>query len=410
MALSLPRAWRRPPHPLRTESSTPDRRRALRPSLMALEDRCVPSTLTVTSSADDVTQNHTLRYAVAHAQSGDTIQITAAVKGPIVLTHGDLVLNKDVTVLSVPSRTATISGGGTSRVFEIPAGAHVTLTNLEFTGGVGLADNPAGNAGYDGQAGAVLNLGTVVVNSCTFDGNSATYGGALNNQGNGTVNGGVFHDNFAYGNSGALDDIGTVSVHGTLFQSNTAESFGGAVNVFGGFVGFPGTTTLDGCTFLHNTSDFDAGGVQISATTATVTNCTFDGNTAQYGGGMATSGTTTITGGVFRNNTAYVGGGGIFTFSGSSTVASGVSFIGNTSYQFGGGVSNAGGLSVTAGTFAGNVAVNSNGGGIDTIGNIVLSGTAFSNNPAGGFGGGISNHPPGSVTIDAGTFTGNSAA
>jgi hypothetical protein len=54
-----------------------------RPTLEVLEDRWVPSTLTVTKSGDDVTQNHTLRYAVAHAQSGDTIQITAAVKDPL---------------------------------------------------------------------------------------------------------------------------------------------------------------------------------------------------------------------------------------------------------------------------------------------------------------------------------------
>ncbi len=58
----------------------------VRLALEALEDRCVPSTLTVTSSADDVTDHHTLRYAVAHAQSGDTILLTAAITAPIVLT------------------------------------------------------------------------------------------------------------------------------------------------------------------------------------------------------------------------------------------------------------------------------------------------------------------------------------
>ena len=69
--------------------------------LEALEDRCVPSTLTVTSSADDVTLNHTLRYAVAHAQSGDTILLTAAITTPIVLTHGELVLSQNVYLLRI---------------------------------------------------------------------------------------------------------------------------------------------------------------------------------------------------------------------------------------------------------------------------------------------------------------------
>src|SRR5947209_9334616 len=98
-----------------------------RPALEALEDRCVPSTLTVTSSADDVTVNHTLRYAVAHAQSGDTILLTAAIQAPIVLTHGELVLSRNVTIESVPAQTPTISGDAMSRIFEIAAGANVVL-------------------------------------------------------------------------------------------------------------------------------------------------------------------------------------------------------------------------------------------------------------------------------------------
>src|SRR5437870_4436087 len=74
-------------------------------------------TLAVTSSADDVTQNHTLRYAVAHAQNGDTILLTAAIKDPIVLTQGELIVSQNVTILSVPAQTPTISGNGISRVF-----------------------------------------------------------------------------------------------------------------------------------------------------------------------------------------------------------------------------------------------------------------------------------------------------
>ena len=63
--------------------------RRWRPWLEVLEDRCVPSTLVVTSPLDDVTQRGTLRYAVAHATSGDTIRMSPALQGaPIVLTQG----------------------------------------------------------------------------------------------------------------------------------------------------------------------------------------------------------------------------------------------------------------------------------------------------------------------------------
>ena len=64
----------------------------------------VPSlgaTLMVTSLADDSSVG-TLRYAIANANSGDTI--TFGVEGTITLTHGVLELAKDSTV-SGPGRS-----------------------------------------------------------------------------------------------------------------------------------------------------------------------------------------------------------------------------------------------------------------------------------------------------------------
>src|SRR5579875_4026198 len=103
------RAARRGRQKFRKLSSRPTPR--FRPLLEALEDRCVPSTLTVTNSGDDVNMPGTLRYDIAHAQSGDTILLTGAVKSGIELTHGELVLNQDVTITSAGNHQITISGG-----------------------------------------------------------------------------------------------------------------------------------------------------------------------------------------------------------------------------------------------------------------------------------------------------------
>jgi len=78
-----------------------------------------------------------------------------------------------VTIESVPSRTPTISGDGISRVFEISAGATVTMHNLNLIDGNGLADNPSGTTGDDGQGGAILNLGTLTIDSVTLRSNAA---------------------------------------------------------------------------------------------------------------------------------------------------------------------------------------------------------------------------------------------
>src|SRR5262249_9237341 len=139
--------------------------RGVRPFLEALEDRTVPSTLAVTNSGDDVTVKGTLRYAVAHAGSGDTIQLTGAVKDPIVLTQGEPLLYKDLTIRAVGNHPATVSGGGTSRVFEVAAGVSVSLSGLTVKDGVAPDTNSRG--------GGIFNAGTLAVKDCTISDNFA---------------------------------------------------------------------------------------------------------------------------------------------------------------------------------------------------------------------------------------------
>ncbi len=63
------------------------KRPAFRPSLEALEGRCVPSTLTVTNLNDN-NVGATLRNEIAAAQSGDTIVFAKGVTGTIRLYAG----------------------------------------------------------------------------------------------------------------------------------------------------------------------------------------------------------------------------------------------------------------------------------------------------------------------------------
>ena len=61
----------------------------------------------------------------------------------------------------------TVSGGGTSRVFQVDAGVTASISGLTITGG---------NAGYS-TGGGLYNDGTATLTNCTVSGNSATGNG-----------------------------------------------------------------------------------------------------------------------------------------------------------------------------------------------------------------------------------------
>jgi predicted outer membrane repeat protein len=149
-------------------------------------------TYAVTRSDDDVTVNHTLRYAVAHAQDGDTVLLTDAIQfqSPVVLTQGELVVSRSITILSVPSQTPTISGNG----------------------------------------GAILNLGTLSVQNCTLSGNFAQAGGAIYSAGTLSVTDSAIKDNTALQDGGGLlNTVDGVAVLGnTAVDNNTSFGNGGA--------------------------------------------------------------------------------------------------------------------------------------------------------------------------------------
>ncbi len=232
------------------------RRPSCRPRLEALEDRCVPATLNVTSNLDNNTPG-TLRWAVGQANASstpDTIDILTT--QTIVLTQGALYLSQGMTIGGSPG-IATISGGGNSGVFYcyFSQGGDITLSNLNIIDG--KASNGAGAGGGICDFGA-----TILLTSCTVSGNSAYDGGGI------------------YIGRGYSTD-GSLSAEHSTFSDNSA-TYGGGIYC-GESVG------------------------------ANISYCTLSGNSATYGGGMYISlytGTqSSITRSIVSDNSAVVGGG-----------------------------------------------------------------------------------------------------
>lgn len=148
-----------------------------------------------------------------------------------------------------------------------------------------------------------------IVDSCTFDLNSAAYGGAVEwNLGeNGIVTNCIFNKNTAselYG--GAIDWYGfNATITNSKFEYNHADR-GGAISIYENEL-----ATVKNCTFSSNSADYLGGAVfwHISPN-GVITDCIFIENTAEHGGALYTiaSDELSLTKSIFIQNSATDGG------------------------------------------------------------------------------------------------------
>jgi len=368
----------------------------MRPSVMALEDRRLLSTFTVTNTADSGTGS--LRYEIGLANSNagaNTIAFDAtffSTPQTITLAGTQLELSNTsgTETITGPAAGVTVSGGGLSRVFQVDAGVSASISGLTISGGKILGSGGGGGL-YDGRG------STTTLTNCTVSGNSAGVGGGLANVG------------------------GTTTLTNCTVSSNSAGFGGGVLTTSFSAFSVGGTTVLTNCSVSDNSASLSGGGVCISGvstfgfksySTTTLTNCTVSGNSASgsfgfgYGGGLFTDslGTTTLTAVTVSGNSAFVGGGGLFN-DGTTTLTN-CAISGDSASFNGGGVLNSfGTATLTDCTLSGNSAGN-NGGGLSNYGTSTLTSCTVSSNSASLKGGGLANH--GTATLTDCTVSGNS--
>ncbi len=195
----------------------------------------------------------------------------------------------------------TLSGGDTTRLFNLQNGANLTLQAITLRDGYSSAD---GGAIY------VERLSTLTLTNSAINSSTAANGGAV-----------------ALNGWGSSDAGGTLIVTNSSFSGNqsTANAIpgggngGGALYITGG-----STATVSGSTFSSNTS-VNGGGIHILGANLTVTDSTFTGNIANNtagggGGAIYVDGTKNFSGVIdislstFSNNQSNQLGGAIFTF------------------------------------------------------------------------------------------------
>jgi len=379
------------------------RRRAapVRLGLELLEDRTVPSMVTVTSASDDPTDTGSLRYALNNATSGETIDFAASVR--TIDLSSTLNIGVDVAITNDQGiGPVTIDGGGQFTVFTVPDNVTAALSGLTIADGNTTGSN--GGAGgilnngtltvsnstfsnnsvndSESSGGGILNNSTLTVNNCTFSSNSVSSGGGagiLNNS-TLTISNSTFSNNLGGDGSGIYNG-GALTVNNSTFSNNHGGNGGGIFNYD------TGTLTVGNSTFSSNSAINSGGGI-LNSGLLLVSNSTFSSNSAisrgGQGGGIYNGGQLLVSNSTFSSNSAISGGGeggGIFNGIGDLLLGSNSTFASNSA-QSGGGIFNGGTLTVSNSTFSANSVASGgdSGGGIASLSALTLDGDIVAGN------------------------------
>ena len=400
----------------RSAKARPKRAFSTRLGIEGLEDRLAPAVFTVNTLADTVDANPavtSLRKAItaANSMAGDDI-INFSVTGTINLTGAlpDLSSNIQIQGPGAAGLTVRRDTGGDYRIFTVTGGPTVVLDGLTISNG------HVGASYFNAFGGGVYNApgGSLTVTNCTLSGNSAGYGGGIDNcSGTLTVSNSTLSGNSSL-IGGAIDNQGgTLTVSNSILSGNSSEQGGGIANSLqlstkitgtltvsnstlsansahnGGGIDNDGTMTVSGCTLSGN-SGYNGGGIDNELSGGlTVSNSTLSGNVAGYGGGGVYNSplaTLTVSNSTLSGNSASYGGGiqnyGDVTFGFSRMTVSNSTLSGNSA-AYGGGIwNNSYPVTVSNSTLSANSASNGGGGGI--YGYLTLNNSIVANSPAGG--------------------------
>jgi hypothetical protein len=175
-----------------------------------------------------------LRQAIADAINGDTITFSIPPASTILLTTGELVIDKNITIAGPGANLLKVerdpAAPSSFRIFHIAPGKTVTIQGITISKGTGPQFSSFGCGIYNDQS-------NLTVNACTITAADCGIGGGIYNNGSPAsailnVNNSTFSANRASTQGAAINNNGSSSGNATLrinnstFSDNRVFSFG----------------------------------------------------------------------------------------------------------------------------------------------------------------------------------------
>jgi hypothetical protein len=262
----------------------------------------------VTVTGSTLTNNTSFNAGGIDAGTLTVTNCTLAGNSAFFQAGGLRVANNSLTV-SNSTLTGNTAGGAGGAIYYSFGSA--TVTNCFLTN----------NSALDG-GGIALDDGTVSITVCRLTGNAGQLGGAVLVSGlrpSVEVAGCTLSQNTATVEGGALRiDGGTVTVDGCLLESNSAARGGALANSLSGSLPPASVTTLHSHFTLNSAN---GGGAIASDGILTVAACSLVANIANRGGGLLNDGgTLTLLTTTVSSNSGYQTGGGVEIDAGSAVL------------------------------------------------------------------------------------------
>jgi hypothetical protein len=195
----------------------------------------------IVSNTDDAGAG-SLRQTIADAAAGSVIHFDASIAGKtIVLSTGQIQIDKSLTIEGPVPAGITISGGLSSRLFVIASTGNVTFRNVAIVNGSDQTGSGAGavfligtalmdhvllannQSDFTGGAVFVKSTGQLTLVNSTVSGNVSVQGGGINSNGTVTIWNSTITNNASANGGGIVVSEGNVYLRNSIIANNNGS-------------------------------------------------------------------------------------------------------------------------------------------------------------------------------------------